>query len=141
MLVSCYPSLARILDGSHPPEASQPEVSSTEETQGTSCTVPSWCAWKTKPAVPGRCLRGMAHLGHCARQALGCLRGLDPGNKQNAGPTWNSTLAEQPGARVVWIQKVHVTLGCGKPRVVHPLRALPTHASDILFAASLPLSR
>ena len=49
---------------------------------------------------------------------------------------------EYPGAWAVWALEVHTNLGCGKPSVVHPLQALPTHASDIcLQCSSLPTAR
>ena len=80
---------------------------------------------------PGKGAKHTAHLGLCHGRAPENLSSLDLGSAQNAGPTWDTALAEHPEAWAVWIWEVEAALGCGKSSVVHPLQALPTHASGI----------
>ena len=66
-------------------------------------------------------------------------RSFDLGSTWNAGSTWDSALAEHPGAWTVWTQEVHPALGCAKPSVV---QSLPTRASHIrLQCPSLPTTQ
>ena len=121
------------------------------------------CSQETECLRPGRWLRCTGHLGQCAHQApcrLSCsdlgraqkphptesvplwstknlnLSSLDLQSAWNAGPALDSTHAEKPGDWALKTGKAHTTVSWGKPRVVHTLRALPTHASDICFQCS-----
>ena len=118
---------------------------------------------ETKELGPGRRLTRTAHLGQCAGKAPGCLSCLDLGRAQNAHPTESvplySTQEPEPEqlrprqctksrarfgqfpCRATWSlssvdQESICALSWGKPNVVHTLRALPTHASDIYFQCS-----
>ena len=127
-----------------------------EETYGTPGTVPLWHTPETRRPGLGRCIRCTTHLRECAHQAPGYLKAwtwgghkthsplglcpcgalenlsdLDLGSSQNAGATWDNTLAGCLGAWAVWTLEVHTALGCGKPSVVHPPQALSTHARSI----------
>ena len=85
---------------------------------------------------PGKGAKHTAHLG-CSMESTESLSGLDMGSAQNSGPSWDSALTEHPVACAVWTWEVPSTLGCGIPRVVHPLSTTHTLA---VFAVSLPLS-
>ena len=151
---SCQPSLPGILDGWHPPGGLQPEISSPEETHGTSEMAHSgnWVAG-TREVI--RCT---PTWGESTHQTPGCLSCSNLGRAQNAGPTesvplWNTQEPEpeqlrpgrstQPRAyfrqfpcRATWSlssvdwESTHTVSG-GKPSVAKTLRALPTYASDI----------
>ena len=56
--------------------------------------------------------------------------------------TWDSAVAEHSGDWAVYTRDMYATLDCGQPSVVHPLWALPTHASGIcLQCPSLPTTQ
>ena len=111
------------------------EVNKTYSPPGTVCS-PN--IWSPELFRPGKGTKHTTQLGLCPCGAPENLRCLDLGSAWNAGSTWDSALAEHPGAWEVWTQEVHAALGCGKPSVVHPLRALPTHTS--VFVCSAPPS-
>ena len=102
-------------------------------------TVLSQHTLETERRGPDRWVRCMAHLEQCACQApahLSCsdceghkTSGLYLGSAWNAGLTWDSAITEHPGDWAVQTREAHATFGCGS--VVHPLWALPTHASGI----------
>ena len=96
----------------------------------------------TWAARSGKGTKHTAHLGLCPCGAPKNPSGLGLRRAWNAGSTWDSALAEHPGAWALWTQEVHAALGCGKPSVVHPLWALPTHASSIsLQCPSFPTTQ
>ena len=66
------------------------------------------CPWgAAKWLRPGSCIKHRAYLGQCPCRAPWSLSSVDVGNT--------------------------CCLGCGKPSLVHPLWALPTHASSFFF--------
>ena len=101
------------------------------KTHGPPGTVHSPSIWSPEQLGPGKGTKHIAHLSVCPWRVPENLSGLDLGSIWNSGPTWDSALMEHPGAWAVWTLEVHTTLGCGKHSMVHPLQALPTHASDI----------
>ena len=85
---SSSPRFPGILNSSHQPGVSQPEISSPEETHGTPETVPVRYTWETQRPGEGRYIRYTAYLGQCTLQAPSHLNGLGLGRAQNAQPIW-----------------------------------------------------
>ena len=105
-------------------------------------TVHSPSTWSPEWLGPGKGTKCTAYLGLCPYGAPENVSSLDLWSAWNAGLTWGSALAEHTGAWAVWTQEVHAALGCGKLSVVHPLRALLTHASSTcLQCPSLPTTQ
>ena len=132
---------------------SQPEISSPEETQGTSETVLLRCTQETE-GLGREVIRLSAQLGECAHQAPGRLSHSGLGRAQNTGPTesaplWGTREPEpewcrpgkctQPRAcfgqfpcRATWSlgsvdrESTHAMSG-GKPSVAQTLRAWLRH--------------
>ena len=100
------------------------------QNRGPSWTVPSWSTQSPEWLGPGKGAKRTAHLG-CSMGSTESLSSLDMGSAQNSGPSWDSALTEHPVACAVWTWEVPSTLGCGIPRVVHPLRAHPGYDSGI----------
>ena len=84
-------------------------VSGTREVNkmhGPPGTVHSPSTWSSELLSPGKGTKTQTRSpsGSVPLLSTKNLNGLDPGSAQNAGPTWDSALAEHPGAWAVWTQ-------------------------------------
>ena len=108
------------------------------KTQGPHGTVHSPNTWSPELLGPGQGTKHTVDLGLCPCGAPEKLSSLDLETAWDTGITWDTTLAEHPGAWAVRTSEVHSTLNWGKPSVVHPLWTWPLASSICLKCPFLP---
>ena len=124
------------------PENQAARARELHKMHGPPGTVHSPSSWSPEWFGPGKGTKCTGHLGSVPLWDTREPKWLRLRKCKITGHTWESVLAEHTGAWAVWSWEVHAGLDCDKLSVVHPLWALPTHASGIcLQCPSLPTTQ